>query len=150
MTRTLAEKHEYDRRWRLANPDRVRERNRRWHEAHPRPYLAYRYMMLQAIQAGGWDRVMGDEEPRCAGCGCDDWELLEVNHRNGGGSRDLQGLHEKGGLTRQVFNGHRAVDDLDLRCRPCNAVDYLIRLWPGKTRFPKVVWAPESYREGGA
>ena len=125
-------------RWRLAHPDRVAGASRYQH-------LRERYAVMQVIQAGGWDRVTGDEEPRCAGCGCDDPDLLEVNHANGGGSREFR---ERGAVVHRVFAGERGTGDLDLKCRPCNALDHLRKKYPGKEAFPTVVWDP-ARREVG-
>lgn len=70
----------------------------KYQEAHPNRLAATKAQntaraklkALQIIQAGGLDRWTGREVPLCARCGCDDLRLLEANHRDGGGSRELE------------------------------------------------------------
>lgn len=57
----------------------------------------------------------------CVRCGCDRPELLEINHKNGGGRKDLVGKW----FHRALVRLERNTDDLELLCRPCNAIHYL-------------------------
>ena len=74
--------------------------------------------------------------PQCVRCGCDDMRLLEINHKNGGGTKE-----NKGGMNRflDIVAERRSVDDLEILCRPCNAIHFLeLKFGP----LPmKVVWA---------
>lgn len=56
---------------------------------------------------------------KCVRCGCTDWRVLQVNHINGKGSQERR---KKGswGIYREILNGKRSIDDLDLRCANCN------------------------------
>ena len=69
--------------------------------------------------------VSGGPNAKCARCGCDDWRLLEVNHKNGGGLRE----HEAGRYARAFYHDimqrRRGTEDLEILCRPCNAIHYL-------------------------
>ena len=61
-------------------------------------------------------------KPRCVRCGCDDTRLLEINHRNGGGRKDYaRGRH----LYHEIKMGIRPIDDLEILCKPCNALHFL-------------------------
>lgn len=63
-------------------------------------------------------------ELKCSQCGCDVFEALEINHKNGGGGREYKKVkHVKFYL--RIIKGIRPVDDLDLRCKVCNAVHFL-------------------------
>ena len=78
-------------------------------------------------------------DPRliCSNCGCNDINLLEINHMNGGGKKELDAL-KSGDLKYLIINGSRKTDDLNLLCRPCNGLDYLERKFG---RLPlRVVW----------
>lgn len=82
---------------------------------------------------------------RCAYCGCDDAELLEINHRNGGGrkERDVPEAPLSGGkFYTAILRGDRSVDDLELACRVCNARDYLERKFPEIKGSFIVEWFP--------
>ncbi len=80
-------------------------------------------------------KVSGSITPCCVRCGCDDVRLLEINHKNGGGGKE-----RLNGLTRAVATGARQTDDLELLCRPCNAI-HALELRFGPLPF-RVVWTP--------
>ena len=74
------------------------------------------------------------EKPACI-CGCDDLRVLEINHKNGGGRQE----YKKFGLTghrlhRAIVTGKRKVDDLNVRCRVCNAIHDVERRFGFKYR----------------
>lgn len=80
---------------------------------------------------GEWDRVyrmrarllVGGGTLACANCGCDKVEMLEINHKNGGGGKEHKLVGNK--FYRLIATMARDVSDLELLCRPCNAVHYL-------------------------
>ncbi len=70
--------------------------------------------------------------PKCVRCGCTDLRFLECNHKAGGGTKDRQVYYDKNkrygdsmAFVFDVLAGRRAVDDLEVLCRPCNAIHYL-------------------------
>lgn len=72
----------------------------------------------------------------CVRCGCDRVELLEINHKNGGGGKELKGKGHK--MYREIARLVRPIDDLELLCKPCNAV-HALELKFGSLPF-RVVW----------
>ena len=76
----------------------------------------------------------------CVRCACDRHELLEINHINGGGGKELKGAGHR--FYRDIALLKRPTDDLELLCRPCNAV-HALELKHGPLPF-RVVW------EGGS
>lgn len=101
------------------------------------------------ISGGGrrtteWDRtyrrravmLVGRGILACSRCGCNRPDLLEINHKNGGGGVELRAL--KGKFYRAIAKMDRSVDDLELLCRPCNAV-HALELKFGPLPF-RVVW----------
>ena len=85
----------------------------------------------------------GKEVPRCPGCGCTDVRLLEVNHVNGGGGREAKAKGDSNKtMYADIAMGRRGVEDLDIRCRPCNAVHYLELKYPDVKGRLVVAWLP--------
>ena len=74
----------------------------------------YRTKLLEKVGRG---------KTQCNRCGCDIIEFLEVNHKNGGGQKDLATNPSK--FTFDVIFGRRSIHDLEILCRPCNAIHYL-------------------------
>lgn len=70
-------------------------------------------------------KISGSNEPRCVRCGCDDMRLLEINHKNGGGNTEMQKGKNSNQFYAAILKGERPVDDLELLCKPCNAIHYL-------------------------
>ena len=80
--------------------------------------------------------VVGRGIVACVKCGCNRPELIEINHINGGGGKELRGLGNK--WHRQIAKLERPVDDLNLLCKPCNAV-HALELKHGALPF-RIVW----------
>lgn len=76
--------------------------------------------------------------PSCAYCGCDDSRLLEVNHINGGGAKELKGAGNAKRMYADIVALRRPTDDLNLLCKICNARHYL-ELKHGELPF-KITW----------
>jgi hypothetical protein len=82
--------------------------------------------------------------PFCVSCGCDDMRLLEVNHKNGGGGKEMgKGIANKSmTFYRDITMLRRKTDDLEVLCRVCNAKHYL-ELKYGKLPI-KVTWEGDN------
>ena len=59
----------------------------------------------------------------CVSCGCDREELLEINHVNGGGGKEFKKKGNK--FYIDIAKMRRETNDLELLCKPCNAIHYL-------------------------
>lgn len=55
----------------------------------------------------------------CTRCGCNNVNLLEINHKNGGGRQEK--LKRRMDLNTAIYYGHRSIKDLELLCKVCNA-----------------------------
>ena len=66
-----------------------------------------------------------DPAMKCANCGCDDPRFLEINHLKGGGKKEQKKQAATQNLVSLIQQGKRGIDDLNLLCRPCNALDHL-------------------------
>lgn len=67
--------------------------------------------------------LVGRGTIRCVRCGCDRQELIEINHKHGGGAKEVKGKGSR--MVRDIALLRRPVDDLELLCKPCNAVHAL-------------------------
>ena len=92
--------------------------------------------------------IISEGNPYCIRCGCDDVRLLEINHKYGGGNKELTKERQEGRKTlsfyRDIIKGKRKTDDLELLCRVCNSWHYL-ELKYGKLPY-KVIY--DGKKEG--
>lgn len=70
-------------------------------------------------------RICGTNKFQCVRCGCDDERFLEINHKNGGGALEFKRSNSSQKFYRDIANGVRKVDDLELLCKPCNSIHAL-------------------------
>lgn len=91
-------------------------------------------------------RICGSIHPKCVRCGCDDSRLLEINHKNGGGNLELQKGKRSNQFYRAIAKGLRPTDDLELLCKPCNAV-HALELKFGPLPFRMTWQSPKSTNE---
>ncbi|HKR01036.1 MAG TPA: hypothetical protein VJT09_10200 [Pyrinomonadaceae bacterium] len=82
---------------------------RKWREQH------------QRIRESAIEQLGGK---RCANCGCDELNLLETNHVNGGG-RAAAKIRQNRQLYRDIVKGRVELSDYNVLCRVCNALHYI-------------------------
>jgi len=119
----------------------VRDRN---YEGRANIASLKRNMKVNPKRRTEWDRtyrrravlLVGRGDVVCVRCGCDRPELIEINHKNGGGGIELRKM--KGKFYRAIATMNRDVSDLELLCRPCNAV-HALELKHGPLPF-RIVW----------
>ena len=68
----------------------------------------YRKKLLQKI----------NPDVKCNRCGCEDFDCLEINHKEGGGSKEIREYGGSMQLHHAIRRGDRTTDDLELLCRP--------------------------------
>jgi predicted RNA-binding Zn-ribbon protein involved in translation (DUF1610 family) len=104
---------------------------KRWRANHPGyATIATRKARRSALL------VVGDGIIRCVRCGCDMEQLLEINHKNGGGARELRGRSQQ--FYRDIAMRKRDASDLELMCKPCNGI-HALELLHGALPM-RVVW----------
>lgn len=102
--------------------------SRRWRAKHPGQYRASQLALL-----GG----------KCARCGVTDHRVLDVNHVNGGGTKEAKrfgGRYRGNKFYCAILDGRRTTTDLNLLCRPCNLIDHVERVFPDLKGAAHVVW----------
>jgi len=108
-------------RWRTKYPERQKLARKR----------AYNNRKLKAILKVG--------EAKCNNCGCDELDFLEFNHKNGDGCKDWRKNHGTAMMDR-ILTKKRNVDDLEIVCRVCNALDFLKRKNGKQSDKYKIIW----------
>lgn len=98
--------------WRIRNRKRLREQDVKKHKE-------LRLIVLQ--------KISGVEKPFCFMCHCDDIRLLEINHKNGGGTKELKKGRNARRFYLDIKHCRRGINDLNVLCRVCNNWDYLER-----------------------
>lgn len=78
----------------------------------------------ERIRLTNFNRV-SNNNPVCENCGCNDLRILEINHINGGGTKEREGGKSSNQFATDIYMGRRGVDDLNLLCKVCNALHYL-------------------------
>jgi hypothetical protein len=115
--------------WRKRNPnnkEKDRQSHKKWKlknsDAYRASYQHYNQKRRQKLLS-----LIGGANPQCIRCGCNFHSILEVNHKDGGGAKEMRELF--GGSTARfycaIISGKRKADDLELLCKPCNAIHYL-------------------------
>ena len=132
--RVNKQSHEYY----LSHREETLQRTKKYHHEHKEERKKYYKENYSEIRLEVLAKI--DPSMKCARCGCDETRFLDVNHIKGGGYEE----HKKRGkkVTKNmillIHTGKRGVEDLNLLCRICNALDYLERKY-GHTRL-RVVW----------
>lgn len=60
---------------------------------------------------------------KCVYCGCDDIPRLQINHKNGDGSKEPKG--RGAAFYWAILKGRRTTEDLEVTCPICNWVHYM-------------------------
>lgn len=82
--------------------------------------------------------LVGGKNYKCENCGCDDKRLLEINHINGGGNKELQKGKKSMRFYLSIARKQRKTNDLNILCKVCNALYYLEKKY-GKTKH-KIIY----------
>lgn len=117
----IAWKKEY----RQEHREHRKEYQDKYRQEHEGEYHKYNRKYGERLKAKVFSLICGGN-PCCSRCGCSDIRFLEVNHKNGGGSKERRKAVLRGTtLYWDIFKGKRKTDDLEILCSPCNAVHYL-------------------------
>jgi hypothetical protein len=108
--------------WRSRNQEKHRATNKKWRENNPEKYEAHWRRHNKEYKLRVLLKV-GNGEIRCLNCGCDRIEFLEVNHKNGGGAKEVKHNNKK--FYSLILSGERDIEDLEILCKPCNNLHYL-------------------------
>jgi hypothetical protein len=113
---------------RYKRPEASKEKNR----INMREYMKERRKRLKSVGKLDYDpnylrrlRERAMEKlggARCINCGCDVWEVLEINHIKGGGRSVHRSSRQ---IAQDVIMGRADCSTLNVLCRVCNALHYV-------------------------
>ena len=78
-----------------------------------------------------FDLISGGIDTKCVYCGCDLYEALQINHKEGGGVQEWKsaGSSKSGSyLIEEIVSGRRKTDDLEVVCAVCNVWHKVVKL----------------------
>jgi hypothetical protein len=107
---------EYQKSWYAAHPGAWR----RPRVNHPEVYRQLHRNTQRQNRLKALSRIARGGPIVCVSCGYNDIRILEINHKNGGGSKEVGRANHN--FYRWIANGSRSIDDLDIRCKVCNAL----------------------------
>lgn len=91
-------------------------------------YSPYRSRRYSKDRFALFQKLSGKEVPECKYCGCDVYAALELNHINGGGSKDKR-ENRTLDIVHEIIKGTRDINDYNIACRVCNAKHYAEKKW---------------------
>lgn len=109
--------------WCKRNQKKAEERKKSMIEYNKKTYIERGKKTRERLRKSVLN-IISNNNPKCEWCGCDDMRLLEINHINGGGKKEI----DKTGSWNfiwDIYKGRRKTNDLNLLCRVCNAHHYL-------------------------
>lgn len=133
-------------------PDHIRKRqteaSRRYRAKYPQKIKATNQRIYWERRKRAFNLIGGAV---CVECGCDEIKFLEINHIEGGGTKEHRS--RKQGLTDPLLKGTRKPTGLNVLCRICNALDYLKRKHPESLAPFEIRWqkfsGKKAVREDG-
>jgi len=122
--------------------DWVRQKRARLRESEKRYTHKLRRKVIQLL--GG----------KCVNCGCNNYNALEINHKNGDGNKERRKTSYKQ-FYLNILSGRRKTDDLEIRCIVCNALHkaqkihnlnekWIVTWRPKVTKMKKFKHAPKG------
>lgn len=110
--------------------------SRKWRESNKKESLEVYRRHNRKVRLTVLQMISKVDEPVCVGCGCKDIRLLEINHKDGHGSKEYHNIKREGPnlfhiqqyhLAHAILKGKRKVDDLEVLCKVCNAKHHVER-----------------------
>jgi hypothetical protein len=87
-------------------------------------HTAYNKTRHDLMRRKALEMIQGSTDLKCIKCGCKEYNLLEINHINGGGRQEFISLKGEN-LYALILRGKRKTEDLDLRCKLCNNLYFI-------------------------
>ena len=118
-------KMEYSKKYCASHPEEIRVYRKRYYAENSEKMREVGRRSNTKARHKALCMIARSDKPCCVRCGCDDERFLEINHKNGGGNKERKETMQTGGLKFSIINGNRSVEDLEILCKPCNAIHAL-------------------------
>lgn len=102
----------------------MREYMRGYRKTHKRKWNSKGYAVREnaALRMRIMEALGG---PECSSCGCDELEILEINHINGGGTKESKKSPNRRQYYREILNDPMLKDKFNIMCKVCNILHYV-------------------------
>lgn len=110
--------------YRQENKEKLKAYRERYRTKYKGKYKSYQREYHQEYRVEKRKKALDILGGNCVYCGCDVYEILEINHKNG---RDKKGVLGQT-LVRHILNGNADLSELEVTCRICNAWHYVTKL----------------------
>jgi len=111
----LEQCRKYCMKYRQDHREQIREHDKKRYQNHKEQ----RKEQMRKKRRKLHDRVIDLLGGKCVGCGITDKRILQINHKDGGGAKEYKKIGTNL-FYRQILNGKRIIEDLDVRCANCN------------------------------
>lgn len=131
--------YEKRRLFRMKNRDKINQKNREWYKKHKEILKIWRkrYYFLNNDKRKQYDKnymlklrlkclsMISNGKIECSNCGCKDIRILQINHINGGGSKEYAKFKQPKRFYKAIIRNERNIDDLNILCWVCNQAYYV-------------------------
>ena len=107
--------------WRKRNPKKAKAAISNWKQANKERISKTEKERYQNLRYKALEKI---GPLVCNNCGCDLYNLLEINHMNGNGCKERK-EKQTAKFYSDIINEIRTTEDLNILCRPCNNTHYL-------------------------
>jgi hypothetical protein len=119
----LEERKKHDRKYRKLHREELLKRNAEYNKIHHKERHEYGEHVTKRKYKELRKRALDTLGGRvCSNCGCDVYELLEINHINGKGSQEVKerfnGNRQK--MYREIVDGSEDTTNYNVLCKLCN------------------------------
>jgi len=118
---------------------RLREWRKNWREKNLEKTKGASQKYWAKIRSEAFLILSRRQIPKCAECGCDNLQVLEIAHKNHDGNLDRRKLKGKR-IELELVEGKRNFEDLRILCRLCNAKEDIGYRFNEQRH--KIIWSP--------
>jgi hypothetical protein len=111
---------EYDRRYRAENANRIRRRRKAYYLRNRERMAAYDRSYSKNRRSARRQKTIALLGGKCIRCGFDDWRALQVDHINGGGTRERLSTNSMDKYYRDILEAPPG--KYQLLCANCNQI----------------------------
>ena len=115
------------------HPEKIREYQKNWRKKNPEGFKKQSRNYIKNLRKKALI-IISNGKLYCKNCGCDDYNFLEINHKNLDGKNDRNRLK----FHLKIKRGERKIDDLEILCKICNILHFIEYKY-GRSKY-KIIW----------